>query len=79
MSEALKEAVRDHWEVDPCGAKLADVQPGRRNRLVRGDAHATLAVAPPALQDRGHVMGPCVMGEDLVAGVPRRGARATRG
>lgn len=28
MTETLKEAVRDHWEADPCGAKLADAEPG---------------------------------------------------
>jgi SAM-dependent methyltransferase len=24
----LKDAVREHWEADPCGAKLADAEPG---------------------------------------------------
>ena len=28
MEGTLKEAVRDHWEADPCGAKLADAEPG---------------------------------------------------
>jgi ubiquinone/menaquinone biosynthesis C-methylase UbiE len=28
MAETLKEAVRDHWEADPCGAKLSSAEPG---------------------------------------------------
>ena len=28
MAERLKDAVRDHWEADPCGAKLASAEPG---------------------------------------------------
>jgi ubiquinone/menaquinone biosynthesis C-methylase UbiE len=28
VSETLKEAVRSHWEADPCGAKLATAPPG---------------------------------------------------
>src|SRR5205807_1080625 len=28
MAEATKEQVRAHWEADPCGAKLADAEPG---------------------------------------------------
>ncbi|HUP33607.1 MAG TPA: hypothetical protein VM184_11275, partial [Gaiellaceae bacterium] len=30
MSETLKEAVRAHWEADPCGSRLADAPPGSR-------------------------------------------------
>jgi SAM-dependent methyltransferase len=28
MAETLKEAIRNHWEADPCGAKLAAAAPG---------------------------------------------------
>ena len=30
MTETLKEAVRAHWEADPCGSRLADAEPGSR-------------------------------------------------
>lgn len=30
MSSPAKEAVRRHWDADPCGAKLADAEPGTR-------------------------------------------------
>ncbi len=31
MSQATKEAVRAHWEADPCGSRLAEAEPGSRN------------------------------------------------
>jgi ubiquinone/menaquinone biosynthesis C-methylase UbiE len=30
VTQASKEAVRAHWEVDPCGSRLADAEPGSR-------------------------------------------------
>lgn len=30
MSQATKDAVRAHWETDPCGSRLAEAEPGSR-------------------------------------------------
>ena len=38
MTETLKEAVRAHWEAEPCGSRLADAEPGSREFFAQVEA-----------------------------------------
>lgn len=45
MTQALKEAVRAHWEAEPCGSRLADAAPGSREFFDQAEA-ARYALEP---------------------------------